>query len=167
MIRWHLVHTKIRQERVAMAHLERQGYSCFLPLLWTEKLRKGAVHTTQEPLFPRYLFIRLDNTAQSSQSWGPIRSTVGVSRLVSFGNTPATLDDGLVEQLRAQSLAAAQTPQRLFSPGDAVQVTAGAFAGLDAVYQMADGDSRVMVLLHLLSQPVSLSVSPASLRKLA
>ena len=43
----------------------------------------------------------------------------------------------------------------------------GAFAGLEAMYQMADGEGRVMVLVELISKPVQLHVAPASLRKLA
>lgn len=75
---WYLVHTKIRQEAVALANLQRQGFECFLPLIWVEKLRRGNLQVVQEPLFPRYLFIRLGMGAES-QSWAPIRSTLGVS----------------------------------------------------------------------------------------
>ncbi len=82
---WYLVHTKPRQEACALQNLERQGYDCYLPLLASEKLIKGAVTKLAEPLFPRYLFIRLD-TGDSAKSWSPIRSTRGVSKLVGFGN---------------------------------------------------------------------------------
>jgi transcriptional antiterminator RfaH len=44
----------------------------------------------KEPLFPRYLFIRLgmDDTAKS---WASFRSTKGVSLVVSFGINPRGL----------------------------------------------------------------------------
>lgn len=92
---------------MALDHLERQGFECFLPLIRAEKLRRGALQVVQEPLFPRYLFIRL-GTGLESQSWSPIRSTTGVSRLVSFGQVPAKIDDELVGELRAQSEAQRQ-----------------------------------------------------------
>jgi len=38
----------------------------------------------EESLFPRYLFVQLDIGPQGLD-WGPIRSTMGVSRLVRFG----------------------------------------------------------------------------------
>ena len=163
MSHWYLVHTKVRQEQVALTQLERQGYPCFLPLLNTEKLRRGKLQVVQEPLFPRYLFIRLD-TGTQSQSWAPIRSTLGVSRLVMFGQTPGRVGDELIEQLQAQHTA--QMPvQALFQPGDAVTITQGPFAGIEAVYHMANGEERVMVLLDILSKQVKMSVSPADLRK--
>ena len=36
MSNWYLIHTKIRQERVALENLERQGFKCFLPLIRAE-----------------------------------------------------------------------------------------------------------------------------------
>jgi transcriptional antiterminator RfaH len=98
---WYLVHTKPRQEKCALENLERQGYQCYLPTLPSEKLRQGLLTVSDEPLFPRYLFIRLGQ-GDSAKSWAPIRSTKGVSRLVSFGVEPAKVEDGLIELLRVQ-----------------------------------------------------------------
>jgi transcriptional antiterminator RfaH len=44
-------------------------------------------------------------------------------------------------------------------------VTQGPFAGLDAIYQMADGEGRVMVLLNILSKPVQLTIEPTAIQK--
>ena len=38
MSNWYLIHTKIRQERGALENLQRQGFECFLPQIWVEKL---------------------------------------------------------------------------------------------------------------------------------
>jgi transcriptional antiterminator RfaH len=46
-----------------------------------------------------------------------------------------------------------------------VVVTQGPFAGLEAVYQTIDGEGRVMVLLNLLSKPVSLATAASGIRK--
>ena len=159
---WYLIHTKIRQEQLALDNLERQGYTCFLPQMRAEKLRSGRLQTVLEPLFPRYLFIQLD-TGLAAQSWAPIRSTLGVSRLVMFGQTPGKVSEALVNDIKAQSLHTDVQPH--FVPGQSVHITSGPFAGLQAVYQMANGEERVMVLLHILSKQVPLSVSPAHLRK--
>lgn len=164
MSHWYLVHTKIRQEVTALENLERQGFECFLPLMQVEKLRRNALQVVQEPMFPRYLFIRLGSD-MGSQSWAPIRSTLGVSRLVTFGQTPAKVQDELVSQIRAHCEAGVQL--RHFESGEKVEVTHGPFAGLEAIYQMADGEGRVMVLLNILSKPVKLSIEPAAVRKLS
>ena len=165
MSNWYLIHTKIRQERVALENLNRQGFECFLPLIRAEKLLRGQLQVVQEALFPRYLFIRLA-TGPESQSWSPIRSTFGVSRLVTFGQTPAKIDNALVSELRAKS-DSTEVQLRHFEPGDQVVVTTGPFVGVKAIYQMADGEGRVMVLLNLLSKDVRMHISPSGIRKLS
>lgn len=161
---WYLVHTKPKQETCALENLRRQGYACYLPRIRSEKLRQGVVVVVDQPLFPRYLFIRLGQGG-SSPSWAPIRSTRGVSRLVSFGLKPAKVPDPLVEALRAQETSMLSEPVRFFKQGDPVRLTGAPFAGIEAVYQMADGDRRVVVLLEILSKPVAVRVPVASLRK--
>jgi transcriptional antiterminator RfaH len=161
---WYLVHTKPRQEKCALDNLDRQGYQCYLPTIPSERLRQGLLTVSDEPLFPRYLFIRL-GLGDSAKSWAPIRSTKGVSRLVSFGNAPARVDDGLIELLRTQEATVQTTPEKLFKPGERVRLTAAPFAGIEGIYQMTNGERRVMVLIEILSKPVSVHVAPSSLRK--
>ncbi len=161
---WYLVHTKPRQERCALENLERQGFPCYLPVLPVEKIRQRAVKVAEQPLFPRYLFIRLGQ-GQSALSWAPIRSTKGVSRLVSFGSEPAKVDDALVDALRAREAALQGQPEPLFHAGERVRMTEGAFAGIEGIYQIADGERRAMVLIELMSKPVSLRVETVALRR--
>ena len=163
---WYLVHTKPRLEKCALENLERQQYRCYLPMLSTEKLRKGKLELIDEPLFPRYLFIQLD-TGLSAPSWSPIRSTKGVNKLVSFGFEPAKVANELVDLLMTQEQTLRETPQALFSPGERVKVTQGPFAGIEGIYQMTDGERRVMVLIELMSKPVTLPLEPTQLRKVS
>ena len=161
---WYLVHTKPRQEACALQNLEQQGYDCYLPLLVSEKLIKGAVSKLTEPLFPRYLFIRLD-TGDSAKSWSPIRSTRGVSKLVSFGNQPAKVSDELVDLIRARETSGEIAEKRLFNPGESIQLVDRPFAGIEGIFQSIDGTQRVMILIELMSKPVRMAVSPNSIRK--
>jgi transcriptional antiterminator RfaH len=129
-----------------------------------EKLQCGALAVVDEPLFPRYLFIRLGSGLEG-QNWAPIRSTTGVSRLVSFGNVPAKVDDELVDAIRSQ-ISGPGGLRRQFEPGQKVVITQGPFAGLEAIYQLSDGESRVMVLLNILSKNVKMYLAPTGLRKM-
>lgn len=159
---WHLVYTKPRQEEIALLNLERQGYSCYLPRLHIEKVRHGKAQLIREAMFPRYLFVWLD-TSDNGQSWAPIQSTVGVSTLVRFGAWPARVDDALIKWLRNREQAAPALP--LFSSGDVVVITQGPFAGLEAIYHTTDAKRRILVLLEILSKPVSLRIDAAAVRK--
>ena len=165
---WFLVRSKPRQESGALTHLARQGYESYLPLFATEKLVRRKSTVVQEPMFARYLFVRLDTSGHEGgqgQSWSPIRSTVGVSELVCFGSRPARVDDALIATLREREAEQQASPTTLFASGDSVCITDGAFAGLEAIYQMNDAEGRAMVLLDLLSNPVAMTIDAASLRK--
>lgn len=120
---------------------------------------------SDEPLFPGYLFIRLGQS-NSAKSWAPIRSTKGVSHLVSFGIEPARVDDALIDLLRTQEESAHSKPKRLFKPGERVRLIEEPFTGIEAIYQMANGEHRVMVLIEILGKSVSAHTAPTSLRKI-
>ena len=159
---WYVVHTKQRQEALALTNLTRQGFECYIPMLKIQKLRRNKATVVEEPMFPRYLFIRLDSTG-SGQSWSPIRSTLGVSQLVRFGGHPAVVDSKLIELLRMREQVG--QPERLFKSGEKVVVADGPFAGIEAIFKTADAESRSMILLDMLSKPVAMRIETARLRK--
>ena len=120
MKKWYVIYTKSRKEKVALQNLNAQGYDAHLPLIKLEKIIRHKKPIAEEPLFPRYLFIRLDE--QASQDWSPIRSTIGVSQMVRFGNLLAQLTDEVVEMIfNLQSQPVMQT----ISSGDAVIIYDG------------------------------------------
>ena len=138
----------------------------FFAMIAIEKLSRERLHIIEEPLFPRYLFISLD-ASRYGQNWSPIRSTWGVSGLVSFGSEPAKINSVLIDLLRQQEQGLSQDPQRLFSTGESLLVAKGPFAGMQAVYQMASGENRAMVLIELMGKAAQMQIAPASLRKIA
>jgi transcriptional antiterminator RfaH len=162
--RWCLVQTKIRQEQVALKNLQLQGFECFLPFIRTEKLCQGSLQVVQEPLFPRYLFIRL-STPLESQSWYPIRSTMGVSQLVSFNQTPAKIDANLIDDLRVKT-DSNEVQIRHVEADEQAAVPDGPIVGVDTIYQVANGEGRVMVLLNLLIKQAQMAVAPTRVRQL-
>jgi transcriptional antiterminator RfaH len=155
---WYVVHTKPRQETRAFENLQNQGFNCFLPTMQVQKLRNQKVQTITEPMFSRYLFIQLDDT---TQNWGPIRSTMGVSKLVSFGPLPAKVPAEFIAFLKD---APPETLERMFVPGDNVQVASGPLQGLEGKYIAHDGETRAFVLVDLLGQPQKLRMAVESLR---
>lgn len=67
--------------------------------------------------------------------------------------------------LRAQEASAQTEPERLFKPSERIRWTEAPFAGIKGIYQMADSERRVMVLIELLSKQVRMRVAPANLSK--
>jgi len=161
---WYLVHTKARQEETALTNLERQKYRCYMPMLHFEKIRRGKSVIVEEPMFPSYVFVQLDNSG-NGQSWTPIRSTLGVRELVRFGGQSPRVDPDLIVALLEREHMQQANPQALFAAGDKVVVMEGAFAGMEAIYQTADAERRSMILLNMLNKPVQMRIEPSLLRK--
>ena len=159
---WHLIQTKPRQEALALTNLSRQGFECYMPMLRLQKIRQRKTAIVAEPMFPRYLFIRLD-TSGTGQSWSPIRYTLGVNQLVRFGGQPAKVDGQLIDLIRSREQD--RPPEPFFSKGENVTVADGPFAGLEAIYQNTDAESRSMILLNILSKPVAMRIDTVSLRR--
>lgn len=159
---WYVIQTKPKQEFRALEQLQNQSYNCFLPTLNVEKIRRGKIQTVMEPLFARYLFIQLDRVASN---WAPLRSTRGVSNLLTFGGRFATIPDLVVEALRTE--VERQQQARLFRTGEKVVIGSGPFTGFEGIYQMTDGDARALVLLELIHQPQQLRFEMEMLRKAA
>jgi transcriptional antiterminator RfaH len=148
MKKWYLLYTKPRQEKLALQHLQNQAYEAYLPLVQVEKIRQGVRGLVEEALFPRYLFVQLDEAG--SQSWAPIRSTVGVSQLVKFGHRFAEVSQDFVQWV--QENAKTNKIEAQFKSGDLVSITAGPFRGFDAIFKTYDGEKRAILLLNLLTK---------------
>jgi len=158
---WYLVHTKPRQELRAQANLQDQGFECWLPQWRAQRVLQRKLTTVEEPLFPRYLFIRV----AEGVNWSPVKSTPGVTTIVRFGGVPGRVPPHVIDALReeeASRLAAPVAPR--FVQGQPVCITAGPFAGVKAVFDMADGEARALVLIELLSKPARLPVPVDCLR---
>jgi len=162
MPHWYVIHTKPRQEPLALENLQRQGYTTYCPYISVSKRRRNAWQTVAEPLFPRYLFIEL---TEGEDDFGPIRSTQGVSSLLRFGGKPATISNELIESLRQQEGDKAETPdpELPVKPGDRVRVLEGPFAGLEGIFQNSSKDARVIILMELLGRENRVSVDRDSI----
>ena len=148
--RWYVVKTKVRGEHVAQENLIRQGYEAWLPQVSCERRRRGKWLPDSEPLFPGYLFVELE---AGVQNFSPIRSTRGVSNLVSFAREPKAMPSGAVEALRQlhdnlENTAGHET----FEKGQKVRLMDGPFRGWEGVYDTRRSDERVIILLQVLGK---------------
>jgi transcriptional antiterminator RfaH len=157
-VQWFAVQAKPRQEGTAKEQLQRQGYTAYLPMMTVRKRSRAAWTTSIEPLFPRYLFINADI---SEQSLAPVRSTVGVSGLIRFGNLLRPVPDAVVHYLQQAEAAQSSLSDEEswpFRAGDKVAVLEGPFAGLTAVFEGAEPEARAMILLELLGRQNTVEV---------
>ena len=161
---WFLVHTKPRQERVAYEHLCRQGYTVYLPRYRRKLRRKANRYTQPSALFPRYLFVHL---SLQTDNWRPIRSTVGVTRVVKFGHHFASVPDDFIDTLRCMEdeNGLHEVPQSLVQQGDRVLMNSGPLCGYEAVLLKEKSNDRVVLLLDIVAQHTPVTVPKEYLRE--
>ncbi|HKM15011.1 MAG TPA: transcription/translation regulatory transformer protein RfaH [Marinospirillum sp.] len=157
---WYVIQCKAKESFRAAENLQNQGFEVFHPCIAIEKPRAGKLKLVDEPLFPYYLFIHLNNV---TDNWRPIRSTRGVLKLVAFGSTPVKIADNLIKQLKQRIQSA---PEQQFETGDQVLIDKGPLKGLTAIFASKNGDERVILLLNLLQQQQRIKVDSSAIRRL-
>ena len=156
-LNWIVARTKSGRELWAAENVARQGFTYYLPRI--EVQRKRIVRA--EPLFACYLFV------QSGATWRFLLSTFGISGVVQFGNSPASLsDDTLTETVRRFEVEGlvklpekSDIPNR-FKKGDAIRITGGAFCGYKGIYAGMDPKMRERVLLEFLGRKTPVLLAP-------
>lgn len=144
---WYLIQTKPRAERTAKENLERQKFKVYLPLVLGRFKRRGKLVKSIQPMFPRYLFIDLSD---ETDDWGPIRSTIGVSTLVRFGNIPGKVPENFINSLKLNENPEGihEIPTHPLVVGDKLLIVEGPFEGYEATLFSQKSDERVIVLLR-------------------
>ena len=156
MSRWYVVHTQTRQEARAEVNLRRQGFEAWLPVIRRSRRHARRVDSVLAPLFPRYLFVRLDLT---TQTWRSINGTFGVVHLLCNGDTPLAVPPGMVEEImqrRDETGIIIGSPHRLVA-GMPVKVAMGRF-DLEGLFEAKSGQDRVVLFIKLLGREVRASV---------
>ena len=158
--RWYLIHCKPRQEVRALENLKRQAFECFRPTRQVERVLIGHKREILESLFPHYLFIRLS----VEDNWLPVCSTLGVNRIVRFGEYPLPVSDELIAHIRRR-MEAPPVKEPYLKPGERVVIIEGSFAHVEAIFVSDDGDERVTLLMNILNGEHELSFPLVSVRK--
>jgi transcriptional antiterminator RfaH len=160
--RWYVVYTQAHSEAQAAFHLLRQGFDTYLPR--QRKLCRHARKTQEKltPLFPRYLFVKVDTAAQR---WRAINSTLGVMHLVCNGDAPVPVPDAALSLLKAREGADGvidALPQP-FRAGERVRVRDGIFAALSGLVEACTDRDRITILLDLLGRKARVTLTEAAL----
>jgi transcription antitermination factor NusG len=154
MRHWYALHVRPKYERVVANALTSKGLDCFLPVHRVQKRWSDRLHQSEEPLFPCYLFGRIDPLRRL-----PILVTPGVISIVSYGTEPARIDEGEMEAIQtiAQSQVLAE-PWPYLQAGDTVCIEKGPLAGLSGILVRAKSSCRLVVSISLIQRSIAAEV---------
>jgi transcriptional antiterminator RfaH len=147
---WYAIETKPKHEALAKALLDRLSIETFYPQIKREKIIRRVRQTVIKSLFPGYLFARFDLKNQ----YRAVNFSQGVKRVVSFGVTPAVVDNAIIEAIKANISTDGfiSIPQVSICPGQKVMIQAGPLKGFEAIFEQEMSDrQRAVLLLRALS----------------
>jgi transcriptional antiterminator RfaH len=164
MRRWHVVQSKPRQEqRVAGQLRERLGIEVYAPRIEVRAVRGGRASKLVRPLFPNYIFARLD----LPEEWKLVTFTRGVGRVLGDWRDPRPVDDAVIATIREQE----RRRDRLisyyrFRPQEAVVVRAGPLKDLYGLFERyLDEGARVRILLGLVGYQAAVELEAEQVAK--
>jgi transcriptional antiterminator RfaH len=169
--RWFVIRTESRAEYLAVDALERDGFQTYFPRIKAAYPRVGHANT---PLFPGYMFLRLD---PESDGWPTFRPSHKIVGYVRSGDEIPSLPDEVLNDLieRVSSINDEGELPISVQQGDLVEVTMSSFNAVAEVLE--SGKSRkgnIKVLLEFMGrlihadvpwqhvQPVTPQIRPAN-----
>lgn len=144
--KWYAIRTKPREEDRAAMNLSSWSVQTFTPKF---KELSTSGHSRQyvgKPLFANYLFAKFNVDKQLHK----INYTRGVSTVVSFGGSPVSIDDEIIDLLKARVApdGFVQMDEDDLESGDKVRINSGPFESMVGVFKRRTKDkARVKILL--------------------
>lgn len=152
---WFAVYTTCRHEKRVALHFEQRGIEFYLPLYRVQRRWKDRPSVTLDlPLFPCYIFVRMDWFERLTVLQVPgVLSVVG-------GTWPkiTPLPELEVETLRRGLDPFRAEPHALLLKGERARIFKGPLAGLEGIVVRKKNEFRVVLTLDLIMQSISVEV---------
>ena len=145
---WYILQIKPNSRLKAIRNLEDQGFKTFMPLVCVTKRIGNTFKNEFKPLFPGYLFVSFD---PNFDLWTKISNTIGVKRLLFFGEKPQPLPRGLVSALKHREKIVNCSIFNL-TAGNKLKILNGPFSELVVRVEAVEENKRIWVLLDFLGR---------------
>ena len=151
---WYALRIRARDARATAEALHGKGHDVFLPFYVSRRRWSDRIKEVKLPLFPGYLFCRLDTGKRL-----PVLVTPGVLHIVGTGKQPVPLDDGEIAAI--QSIVASRLQARpwpFLRVGQRVRVERGPLSGMEGILISLKNGYRLVLSVTLLQRSVAVEV---------
>jgi transcription antitermination factor NusG len=151
---WYVIAVRARREAHISGILEQMGYEPYLPSYVAVKKYSDRVKKIEQPLFPGYLFIRLDIRYRL-----PILKLTDVIRFLGDERGPTPVVEAEIEAV-SKSMASnlAWQPWPFLETGNEVTLITGPLCGVEGKLVSLRGDSRLVIGISLLQRAIAIEV---------
>jgi|HubBroStandDraft_6_1064221.scaffolds.fasta_scaffold457918_1 transcription antitermination factor NusG len=153
---WFALRVRPNYEKPVSAALRGKGFQEFLPLVRSRRQWSDRVKVMDLPLFPGYLFCRLNLDDRM-----PLLTTPGFLYLVGVGKNPEPVDQSEIEAIQSvlrSGLPVTRWPSLMV--GQKVRLKHGPLRGLEGVLTKIANQHRIYVSVTLLKRSISVEVAP-------
>lgn len=151
---WFALQVAPRREKRVASILEYKGHEAFLPTYQVRRNWSDRVKTLDQPMFPGYVFCRVQKTGT-----GLVLATPGVIRVVSFGGKPCPIANDEIDGLQRLSRTGGDiSPFPYTQVGQKVQITQGPFMGVVGVVVQVRNQRRLVVAVDTILKAVSIAI---------
>lgn len=166
MDHWYVIKTKPRKEDDVSTFFANANLEVFLPKIRERFYASTAPVYRVKPLFPSYLFLRID--FQKGENIHRIKYTRGVSKILCAENRPVPLDEEMIRAIRSRLNGDGLIDCHLkISEGERIRVRRGFLKDLEGILVKRVSDNeRVIVLLNHISAKVSATLHWTEIEKL-
>lgn len=154
---WFALQVHAKHEFGVASSLRSRGYDPFLPLHRCRKLWSDRIKLVEAPLFPGYMFCRL-NLHQRL----PVLTAPGVIRIVGHTRRPMPVDEAEINAI--QAIVASGLPKEpwpFLRAGDRVRIERGPLRGLEGILVEARGAHRLILSVTLVQRSVAVEIDSA------
>jgi len=160
---WFAVYTLSCREKQVSRHMEIHAIEHFLPVTKSRRRWKnGCSVVIDEPLFPGYLFVRIDRTERNQ-----VLAVPGVHSIVGTGKDPVPLPQFEIEALRRTIDFLKIEPHPYLSVGERATILRGPLAGMTGIVTRKKNGLRFVLSLDLIMKSVAVEVDAADLEACA
>ena len=151
---WFALRVKSRHEKVVSCAVRNKGFEESLPLYESCRRWSDRVKTLELPLFPGYVFCRLDPRHRLH-----LLTIPGALYFAGVGKTPTPIDEGEITAIQTAVRSGLPTePWPFLEVGQRVRLDNGPLAGLEGILMENSRQHRVVISVGLLRRSVAVSI---------
>lgn len=159
---WYAAYTLANHEKRVMEQFTERSVEHFLPLYESVRSWKDRRVKLQLPLFPGYVFVRLELRDRLR-----VLQVPSVVRLVGFNGHPAVLPDKEIEALRTSvAMQLRAEPHPYLTVGRRVRIKSGPLAGVEGILVRKKSVFRVVLSVDFILRSAAVEVDASDIERI-
>jgi transcription antitermination factor NusG len=154
---WFAVQTWPQYEKKVATEFQRKEIDVFLPLVSSKRWWSDRLTVVQSPLFPSYVFVRIDEASNARVS---VLRTNGVIGFVGVRGRGISIPEAQIESVRLLLASGVSFQHHShLTVGKRVRIRGGSLDGLEGTLLAKNGDASLLVSIQIIQRSLAVRVA--------